>query len=212
MRFYYGADKLVKKPIYNFGNPNNDYGLGFYLTDDKEIARLWASKNIEGGYLIEYEVDLTGLKILELAKNSNENVLSWIALLISHRFSYEDKNKFKSAINFLTTIYQVNINDYDLIIGYRADDAYFDYSRDFVANELSLETLKKAMELGKLGKQFVLISKKAFTQITYIRSERVLPSNNYKVFRDKNKLDYFKLRKEDSINNTYLRDIMREKK
>ena len=53
MIFYYGADKIVTKPIFGKGNPSNDYGLGFYLTENKELARLWASKFPEGGYLIE---------------------------------------------------------------------------------------------------------------------------------------------------------------
>ena len=33
MIFYYGADRKVEKPIYNYSesSPNNDYGKGFYI-------------------------------------------------------------------------------------------------------------------------------------------------------------------------------------
>lgn len=211
MRFYYGADRLVIKPEYNKGNPSNDYGLGFYLTKNKELARLWASKNPNGGYLIEYEVDVSNLKILHLATIENEDVLTWLSILISHRFSKEERETNKENIKWLEDNYPFDIGDYDVIVGYRADDSYFDYSRDFVKNELSLEILKDAMRQGNLGTQFVLISKKAFECIKYVKSERVAHSGEYQEFRAKTKSQYFKMKKSDDIYNTFLRDIMRRK-
>ena len=212
MRFYYGADRLVKKPIFNEGNPSNDYGLGFYLTENKELARLWASKDPHGGYLIEYDVDVNGLKILHLATIEDKDVLTWLSLLISHRFSKEEREENLPAIKWLESKYPFDVGDYDVIIGYRADDSYFEYSRDFVKNELSLEILKEAMRLGKLGTQFVLISKKAFGHIRYIKSDFIEHTNDYRDFRIKTKEEYRKLKSEDDINNTYLRDIMRRVK
>ena len=44
---------------------------------------------------------------------------------------------------------------YDIIKGYRADDSYFSYARDFISNTLSLEDLKQAMMLGKLQEDFL---------------------------------------------------------
>lgn len=44
MKLYHGSDKIVLKPEYNYGKPSNDYGLAFYMSDDKDVARLWASK------------------------------------------------------------------------------------------------------------------------------------------------------------------------
>lgn len=55
---------------------------------------------------------------------------------------------------------------YDIIIGYRADDSYFSYARDFISNTLSLGDLKQAMMLGKLGEQVVLKSERAFEALT----------------------------------------------
>ena len=212
MIFYYGADCLVIRPEFNKGNPSNDYGLGFYLTENKELAKLWASKFENGGYLIEYDVDVEKLKILHLATIEDQDVLTWIYLLISHRFSKEERLENKTNIEWLAEHYPFDLGDYDVIVGYRADDSYFDYSRDFVRNDLSLELLKDAMRLGKLGTQFVLMSQKAFEHIKYVKSEFIPKSDDYHIFRAKTKAEYFKLRKEDDINNTYLRDIMRRKK
>ena len=211
MKFYYGADQLVIKPEFNKGNPSNDYGLGFYLTENKEIARLWASKNPDGGYLIEYDVDVSKLKILRLATIEDNDVLTWLSILISHRFSKEEREANIENIRWLETNYPFDIGDYDVIIGYRADDSYFDYSRDFVKNELSLEILKDAMREGNLGTQFVLISKKSFKHIKYIKSEKIEHSDKYHEFRAETKSRYLKIKKEDDIYNTFLRDIMRRK-
>ena len=211
MKFYYGADSLVIQPLFNFGNPSNDYGLGFYLTKDKKLARLWASKFEHGGFLIEYDVDITALNILRLDSIKDEDVLVWISILISHRFSKEERMENIANIKWLEENYSVALDGIDAIIGYRADDSYFDYSRDFVRNELSLEILKDAMRLGKLGNQFVLKSKKAFDSIKYIKSEKVEHTNEYEVFRKRTKFEYLKLKKEDDINNTYIRDLIRRK-
>ena len=211
MRFYYGANSLVIKPLFNYGNPSNDYGLGFYLTEDKELARLWASKFEQGGYLIEYDVDISDLNILHLDSIKDEDVLTWISILVSHRFSKEERSENLVKIKWLEDNYSIVLNDVDVIIGYRADDSYFDYSRDFVRNELSLEILKDAMRLGKLGNQFVLKSKKAFNAIKYVRSEKVEHAKEYETFRKRTKLEYFKLKKEDDVNNTYIRDLIRRK-
>lgn len=212
MRFYYGADKLLIEPLFNHGNPTNDYGLGFYMTKDKEMARLWASKNEGGGYLIEYDVDMSDLNILYLNNNTDDDVLKWISILVNHRFSKEELEQHQSVIKWLDEHYHISIEEYDMIVGYRADDSYFDYSRDFVNNSLSLEKLKEAMLLGKLGLQYVLVSKKSFKHIKYVASQRVEAMDEYKLFRAKTKNDYYKIKEEDDINNTYIRDIMRKVK
>jgi len=208
MKLYYGANSLLTKPIYGVGNPTNDYGLGLYLTKDLEMAKLWASR-FENGYAITYEVDMSDLKVLKLDHNNNEDVLKWITLLIKHRFDYRTKEIYKDRISFLEKNYLVDINEYDVIIGYRADDSYFAYSRDFLANELSIEKLKEAMMLGHLGKQIVLKSKKAFSKISFLFSEPVSKDNSYTKFRDEVLNKYHTIKLEDSDSNTYIRDLVR---
>ena len=212
MKFYYGADRLVVNPEFGKGKANNDYGVGFYLTKDKEMARLWASKNVNGGYVIEYDVDLKDLSIINLNTIEDDDVLRWIALLASHRFDIATKRSKEEVFEWLFKNYSLPISGYDVIIGYRADDSYFDYSRDFIQNNLSLELLKDAMRIGKLGIQYVLMSRKAFTKIKYLSSERVEHSEEYALFRRKANNEYLTLKKEDDINNTFIRDLMRRKK
>ncbi|MCQ2545586.1 MAG: DUF3990 domain-containing protein [Clostridia bacterium] len=210
MLLYYGADRLVAKPEFNFGNPSNDYGLGLYLTPDKETARLWASKNKEGGFCISYEVDMSKLRAFDMREVNEENVLKWLSILVQHRFSRDEYETYRKNVEWLKEQYQIDERNQDVIIGYRADDSYFTYSRDFVANSLSLETLAEAMKLGKLGEQYVLKSRKAFNCISMVEYETIEYSEEYKIFRERTSEEYRKLKRDDDINNTFIRDLMRK--
>ena len=36
---YHGSTKVIEKPSFGEGNPKNDYGLGFYCTENQELAK-----------------------------------------------------------------------------------------------------------------------------------------------------------------------------
>ena len=210
MKLYYGADKLIKNPVRGLGNPSNDYGLGFYLTPEKEAARLWASR-YEQGKIITYDVNLSSLKVLYLADSGEEDILRWITILVKHRFDKMEKARYKDTIDWLISKFDINIEDYDMVVGYRADDSYFAYSLGFVSGEISIETLASAMKLGKLGLQYVLISDKAFSSIKFVSAEDTLQNDDYDVFRQKTLDEYhLLLNQEDVFNNTFIREIMKK--
>lgn len=39
---YHGTSDREIKPTYDLGNDKHDYGRGFYLTEDYELAKEWA--------------------------------------------------------------------------------------------------------------------------------------------------------------------------
>ena len=211
MKLYYGSKTLLQQPIYGEGNPTNDYGLGFYLTNDQNLADLWACQYPEGGFTITYSINIRNLNILQLSDVSEESVLKWITLLVKHRFSYQQIIENKQVIDWLISHFDVAINQYDMIVGYRADDSYFNYSIGFVTGAISLETLTKAMKLGKLGLQYVLISKKSFREIQFVSSYPVPHKDDYKEFREKTLDEYHELlRQEDIFTNTFIGDLMKK--
>lgn len=211
MKLYYGSTTILQEPIFGEGNPTNDYGLGFYLTDNEYLAKLWACKNENGGYVITYDLDIKGLKILRIDDDSEESILKWITLLLKNRFDYGDRIKYQQTIDWLVKHFDTPINDIDLVIGYRADDSYFSYSRGFVDGEISLETLSNALRIGKLGIQYVLISKKAFKSIKYVSHYKVEHNENYEDFRKMTLNEYHELRgNEDIVNNTFIRDLIKK--
>ena len=157
----------MKNPLLKLGKPNNDFGKGFYCTNDIEKAKEWACKNNRSGIVNIYELKEEGLKVLDLT-DTKYSVLNWISILLNNRTFNIDNPIALRAKDFLIKNYSIKTNNYDIIIGYRADDSYFSYASSFVENSLSYESLQKAMQLGNLGKQIVLVSDKAFINLKYI--------------------------------------------
>ena len=167
---YHGSENIIEKPRYGYGKVYNDYGLGFYCTEYIELAKEWACGNQTDGYANKYELDLNGLKILNL-NDKDYSIIHWISILLENR-KFDIKTPIaKSAKEYLLNNFYINVEDYDVIIGYRADDSYFSFAKDFLNGAMSVRVLKRVMKLGNLGNQVVLISEKAFNQIKYLGNE-----------------------------------------
>ena len=119
----------------------------------------------------------------------------------------------KRGAEWLKEHFLVDIDDYDAIIGYRADDSYFSFARAFVNNEIPLGQLSHAMRLGKLGEQFVLKSPKAFESIKFVSYKSADNTVYYarrKVRDDEARVAFFAELEKEDIDGLYMRDIIRE--
>jgi hypothetical protein len=63
---YHGSPIIVEKPLLMKGKPNNDYGRGFYCTENIELAKEWACRTMLGGFVNTYELNIKGLHTLKL--------------------------------------------------------------------------------------------------------------------------------------------------
>ena len=106
------------------------------------------------------------MNILNL-NSPDYTILNWIAVLVEHRVFALKTPIARKAKRYLIDNFGINVNAYDLITGYRADDSYFDYAETFLNNGISVEQLARAMKLGRLGEQIVLKSKFAFSRIQF---------------------------------------------
>ena len=184
---YHGSKQIVEVPTFGLGRKNNDFGLGFYCTESNDLAKEWAVSSLSDGFSNRYTLDTEYLNTLNL-NSPNYTILNWIAVLVEHRL-FSIKNP----------IARRNVNAFDLITGYRADDSYFDFAEAFLNNAITVEQLSRAMRLGKLGEQIVIKSQFAFSKIKY---------EGFEVAR---KDEFYVLRKarDDEANQTYL-DIQEE--
>ena len=180
----HGTDHIIEEPDINIGNEHNDYGKGFYCTKAEEMAKEWACKQNTDGFVNSYELNTDGLKILDLT-DGQHTVLNWIAILLKYRTFKLSSEIAIDARDYIIEHYSVNISDYDVVVGYRADDSYFQYAESFVSNGLPLRSLNKALKLGKLGEQTVLVSQKAFDQIKFIDAAPVAKDEYYPKFIDR---------------------------
>lgn len=212
MILYHGSEKIIRNPKYGYGTLGNDFGRGFYCTENIELAKEWACKKNTDGFVNQYEMDVTKLQILNL-NDEKYHILNWLALLTKYRGYWQAKSVAEEAKDFLQQSYLLDIAPYDVIIGYRADDSYFSFAQDFVSNTISLQTLSRAMRLGKLGEQIVLKSEKAFSEIHYVDSMPALANEYFvkKAGRDLSaRKEYASEKKKvDFRNDIYMIDILR---
>ena len=166
---YHGSKEVIKNPTLKGGKESNDYGYGFYCTENIELANEWACPDNNDGYANKYELDMTGLNVLDLTK-PEYNILNWMALLLQFRIPKGMTPNDEMAREYILKNFSIDLTKVDVIIGYRADDSYFSFARDFLKNTITVAQLSRAMELGKLGIQVVLHSEKAFEQLKYIES------------------------------------------
>ena len=115
---------------------------------------------------------------------------------------------------YLMEHFDIDISDYDIIKAYRADDSYFSFAEDFLNNAISVSHLSRAMRLGKLGIQYVLVSQKAFDALRFVQADPVENSVYYPLHmvRDTKARKAYRSSKANltiDTNDIYLLDILR---
>ena len=207
---YHGSEQLVEEPTFGKGRVNNDFGLGFYCTESEDLAKEWAVSSLRNGFANRYTLDTEYLNILNL-NSPDYTILNWIAVLVEHRLFSIKTPVARRAKRYLIDQFGVNVNAYDLITGYRADDSYFDYAESFLNNGISVEQLARAMRLGKLGEQIVIKSQFAFSRLRYEGFD-VAEKEKYYVLRkardNEANRTYLDMLEEES-DGLYIQDIMR---
>ena len=192
-KIYHGSSNIIERPIFGYGKLYNDYGLGFYCADSLDMAKEWGVSKEQDGYANCYEIECDGLQILDL--NAPEySILHWLTVLLQNREFDIPSGLALEAKEYLCANFAVNYEEFDVIIGYRADDSYFSFAQDFINGTISYRQLNNALHLGKLGQQFVLKSELAFERIKFVGSEVAESKEWYakKMLRDKTaRREYF---------------------
>ena len=137
--------------------------------------------------------------------------MNCIAVLVEHRLFSIKTPVARRAKQYLIDNFGINVNAFDVIIGYRADDSYFDYAESFLNNSISVEQLAKAMRLGKLGEQVVIKSKYAFSKLQFEGFE-VADKDKYYIkrkSRDDEANDMYLNMLEEDDDGLYIQDIIR---
>lgn len=178
---YHGSCNEYFIPKYGLGNEKHDYGKGFYLTNDLELAKEWAVSNPNSlnGYVHKYELDLSNLNVLDFGQL---NILSWLAELMKHRPASTSKRYTILAQKFIN-IYGVDTSKYDVIKGWRADASYFYIAKEFVRDNIDIDILNELLSLGNLGIQYCLKTPKAYENLVEIYDD--LEVVNYCEFNPK---------------------------
>ena len=207
---YHGSQQIVEAPAFGVGRKNNDFGQGFYCTQSSDLAKEWAVSSLHDGFANRYVLDTEYLNILSL-NSSDYTILNWMAVLVEHRLFSIQSPVARRAKRYLIDNFGINVNAFDLVIGYRADDSYFDYAEAFLNNGITVEQLSRAMKLGKLGEQIVIKSEFAFSKLHFEGFEVAEKDIFYSLRKDRNddaNRKYLNIQEEES-DGLFIQDLIR---
>jgi len=168
LRLYHGSPDSNLIPSYEGGKEYHDYGKGLYCLEDLEMAKEWACQHsdVKVSFVYSYELDLSGLNPI---LNLNDYAPAyWLSILSSHRYISKEGALLRQRRESFIKTFLLDCTGTDIIRGWRANDQYFAYLRDFLRMDISYEAVVEAMKLGDLGQQVVLTSEKAFVNCRQI--------------------------------------------
>lgn len=178
---YHGSPNEIIVPTYGKGEDKHDYGKGFYLTENLQLAKEWAvcRPDNTNGWVHKYELDITDLKIFDFQEH---NILSWLAELMKHRDASDSKRYRVLSKQFIEK-FGIDISEYDVVKGWRANASYFYIAREFVRDNIDVEILEELLLLGNLGIQYCIKSEFAYSKLKEIKTDLI--SVNYNEFNAK---------------------------
>lgn len=178
---YHGSPNKVVVPQFGFGEGKHDYGKGFYLTENIELAKEWAVCRPDemNGWVHKYELETDDLKILDFQEH---NILSWLAELMKHRDA-SDSRRYKVLSKKFIAEYGIDTSEYDVIKGWRANASYFYIAKEFVRDNIDIEILEELLSLGGLGIQYCIKSELAYSKLTEVEDGPI--SVDYSEFNEK---------------------------
>ena len=170
---YHGSKSGITGDIKPVSREICDFGKGFYMGTESSQA-LTLICNFPSAKLYTVSANMTALRILEI-----DIGIDW-ALLIAY-----NRGKLNTVKG--SGIYQKYANiaeNYDMIIGYIANDRMFVVLDRFFSGEITDTALINSLSALKLGKQYVAITDKACRQIEIIK-EKTLDKSEWDALRIK---------------------------
>ena len=186
---YHGSEKIIEKPVFGEGKKHNDFGPGFYCTENEDLAKEWAVTKNRNGYVNIYSLNTECLNILYL--NSEQyTILNWIATLVNNRVFTLNNPVTNRARRYIIDNFSVNVNAY---------------------NAITIEQLSLAMKLGKLEEQIVLKSRLSFEQLSFVNYREAESELYYPLRkkRDNGANNYYLKILEKEEDGLYVQDIIR---
>ena len=152
------------------------YHANNYLFDNLDLAKEYSAANPSNTnpFVHKYELDLNNLKVLDFTEHS---VLYWLAELMKHK-DVDDSKRYRVLSKEFINKYGIDTEPYDIIKGW-IPNKYL--TKEFVGDNLDLDTLNKLLSSNILGIQYYLNSQKAFDNLI----ENELIPVDFKVFNEK---------------------------
>lgn len=154
LTLFHGSKQGLNQIIYDGSRKDCDFGPGFYLTKSYESA-LSFIENYNESSVYAFELDTSNLKIVELSTSAE-----WMFLICHFRKEMEIPFEYKELLN--------KVIKADVIVAPIADNKMFEILNDFQNGLITDVQALHALSASRLGKQYVLKSKKSIDQLKFI--------------------------------------------
>ena len=176
------------------------------------MAKEWSVDEGRDGFANVYSLETDGLNVVHL-NEAPFCIMHWLSVLLQHREFELDTDLAAEAREYVLSRFPVDLSDADAVVGYRADDSYFTFARNFLNGGITLSKLSEAMQLGKLGLQFMLKSKRVFDRIAFEEAIPAAASEWYPLKKgrdDEARRSYRDIRRDRERNGLYITRILEE--
>jgi len=189
LRIYHGSSDPNLVPTFSGGKEYHDYGKGFYCVEDIEMAKEWACQHNDKTISYVYAFNLNLLGLDQIMNLNTSAPAYWLSALAAHRYISKEGALLKQRRERFIKAFHVDCTTVDVVMGWRANDQYFAYLRDFLRMDISYEAVVEAMRLGDLGQQVVLISEKAYANCLLVDKIAINESEYDKYYKQYNERD-----------------------
>lgn len=146
---YHGSNVCVSEPDINYGREDVDFGKGFYLTADYDMASKWACRK-SISIVNEYRISLEGLKVYRF--NADKE---WLDFVLANRDLEPFPEQYK---------------EYDVLIGPTADDKLFNMIEMYEDSLISSSMAIKVINCMNYSFQYVVKTNDGINNLTYRKS------------------------------------------
>lgn len=164
---FHGSKNGIKEIKENGSRTNCDFGEGFYLTENENSAISFVSDYPESS-LYAFKIFINDLNIIEFSYD-----FEWMLAISLFR---EKINEFIS--NEKIQKIKDKVQSADIVIAPIADNKMFEILNQFANGEITDIQALHSLSASRLGKQYVIKSKKALSRLVCI--ERMFLSNEEK--------------------------------
>ena len=153
MILYHGTNSVIQTIDLSKSRVGKDFGLGFYLTPDKQVAQRQAERKFEQygegeAFVYEYVIENDLFKTLHSLR-FDSYTLNWARFVLSNR-----KNRTRQQIH-----------DYDIVTGPIADDVVGYQIRRVEEGIISEEQFLEEIKFHTITIQYLFATQKAIDML-----------------------------------------------
>lgn len=160
MKIYHGSTLIIEHPIAAAGREKLDFGRGFYVTDIKSQAELWAERmqriKQETGIVNVYEMDIDKVKQVFRYYRFENYDNEWLQFIVANRMGRNI------------------MEQYDVIEGGVANDRVIDTVEAYMANLMPLENALQELSKHRPNNQLCITNQKVIDEyLVFVESYKI---------------------------------------